>query len=89
MDIIREEHKLGQEHVGAGCSLYATPTHPLPRHGEDPQHEGTIAAGFPYTPGAWSSASATALAFADDGCGASMALAHENQQPVTILPGDP
>ena len=49
--------------------------------------EAIIPAGFPYTPQDWSSASASALACCDDGCGASMAQCHQLQQPATNLTG--
>ncbi|DBA96608.1 TPA: hypothetical protein ACH3X1_015470 [Trebouxia sp. C0004] len=87
VDLSKWESALGPEQVGAGPSLHATPSAPLPCHRPGPGGESTIAAGFPYTPHEWSSASATGLACVDDGCGASMAHCHRAHQPATNLTG--
>ncbi len=79
---------LGPAQQGAGPSLFANPAFPLPRHGTEPKDEATIPAGFPYTPTNWCSASPTALAYCDDGCGASMAHSHAKQQPASNILGD-
>jgi len=79
---------LGPEQQGAGPSLFANPAFPLPCHGTGPNDEATIPAGFPYTPTNWCSASPTALAYCDDGCGASMAHSHAKQQPASNILGD-
>jgi len=87
VDLSKWESALGPGQVGAGPSLHATPSAPLPCHRPGPGGESIIAAGFPYTPHEWSSASATGLACVDDGCGASMAQCHEAHQPATNLTG--
>jgi len=88
VDISRVEPFLGPNQEGAGPSLYANPAFPLPCHGTDPKDEAAIPAGFPYTPTNWCSASPTALAYCDDGCGASMAHSHAHQQPASNILGD-
>ncbi|KAL0032400.1 hypothetical protein WJX79_009578 [Trebouxia sp. C0005] len=87
VDLSKWESALGPAQVGAGPSLHATPSAPLPCHRAGPKGESIIAAGFPYTPHEWSSASATGLACVDDGCGASMAHCHQAHQPATNLTG--
>jgi len=87
VDLSKWESALGPGQVGAGPSLHATPSAPLPCHRPGPGGESIIAAGFPYTPEEWSSASATGLACVDDGCGASMAQCHEAHQPAINLTG--
>ncbi|DBA93628.1 TPA: demethylase [Trebouxia sp. C0006] len=87
VDLSKWESALGPGQVGAGPSLHATPSAPLPCHKPGPGGESTIAAGFPYTPQEWSSASATGLACVDDGCGESMAKCHQAHQPATNLTG--
>ena len=86
VDLSKWESALGPEQVGAGPSLHATPSAPLPCHRPGPAGESIIPAGFPYTPDEWSSASATGLACVD-GCGASMARCHQAHQPATNLTG--
>lgn len=88
VDISRVEPFLGPTQEGAGPSLYADPAFPLPCHGTDPEDEAAIPAGFSYTPTNWCSASPTALAYCDDGCGASMAHSHAHQQPASNILGD-
>lgn len=87
VDLSKWESALGPGQIGAGPSLHATPSAPLPCHRPGPGGESIIAAGFPYTPDEWSSASATALACVDDGCGNSMAHCHQAHQPATNLTG--
>jgi len=87
VDLSKWESARGPGQVGAGPSLHATPSAPLPCHKPGPGGESTIAAGFPYTPQEWSSASATGLACVDDGCGESMAKCHQAHQPATNLTG--
>ncbi|DBA82438.1 TPA: hypothetical protein ACH3X2_000674 [Trebouxia sp. C0005] len=87
VDISRVEPFLGPTQEGAGPSLYADPAFPLPCHGTDPEDEAAIPAGFSYTPTNWCSASPTALAYCDDGCGASMAHSHAHQQPASNILG--
>lgn len=87
VDVSKWESALGPGQVGAGPSIYASPLAPLPCHGFGARGEHTIAAGFPYTPDSWSSASATALACSDDGCGATMAQHSAAQQATSNLTG--
>ena len=87
VDVSKWESALGQGQVGGGPSLYASPSAPLPCHGFGARGEHTIAAGFPYTPDHWSSASATTLACSDDGCGATMAQHSAAQQATSNLTG--
>ena len=88
VDISKVESFLGPTQEGAGPSLYASPAFPLPCNGTDPKDEAAIPAGFPYTPTNWCSASPTALAYCDDGCGASMAHSHAHQQPASNILGE-
>ena len=87
VDLSKCESALGPGQSGAGPSLYASPSAPLPRHGGGARGEQVIAAGFAHTPDLWSSASATALACSDDGCGQTMAQQSTVHQPAVNLTG--
>ena len=87
VDVSKWESALGPGQVGGGPSLFATPSAPLPCHASGARGEHTIPAGFPYTPNQWSSASASALACCDDGCGDAMAQHSAAQQPASNLSG--
>ena len=87
MDVSKCEAALGPGQVKAGPSLYATPDAPLPQPKEDPAGNMVVAPGFAYTPQAWSSASASGVAHADDGCGAALAHHAAKNEAATLLPG--
>lgn len=87
VDLSKCESALGTGHVGAGPSLFASPSAPLPCHGSGPRGEHVIAAGFAHTPDLWSSVSATALACSDNGCGQTMAQQSAAHLPAVNLTG--